>query len=587
MMRVRFASFIFVALLAGCALGSHGSIPDASRSAAAARRPATTGSPPIVYVSDYTAGTVDLFEGEPLGSFRSAQITGLSKPAGLAVDGSGRVYVTEAGKSDVLVYAQTTLKQTIPDPQRQPSSVSIGPDGSIYVGNSYDYTLAGHGGSITVYNVLDEFQYTLVDPSFVLGVQSVAVDAQKNLYVTYRVSNAASGEFKLAEFPAGSQIAQQIALSGTPAAVSVDASGDIVVADVTVSNTKIERYAPGATTPLASFTIPRTVYAFALNPANDRIYAADVYGETVRELTYPAGSPTSTFADNDEHRGIAVTPGQGPGAAATPAPHILYVADGPITEYDAGGTGQYGSYDQIGQFGLSAANNLNVAAITPDGRTLYVSQDGSSPPGVQVYDTQAQTQTDFIPTSASGGPLGLAIDAGAQRLYLSENATSGTAGGCDVKVYNPSTHALLGTISGLSAVGGVAVDTSAHRLYVVANGTVRVYDATTLAFITSFGSLTEDLFAGGDGGLALDQAAGKLYVGDADANPSKTDIYRTSDETLLATLPAGARGYALDLAQGKIFIPASSALDVYSTVTLEQLPRVTSGSLLTTAIAAH
>jgi hypothetical protein len=139
-------------------------------------------------------------------------------------------------------------------------------------------------GSISVYppNSIEP-NYTLADPSFTLGCLYVAVDAQSNVYVTYRVSTGSSNEFKLAEFPGGSQIAQQIAVPGTPVNVAVDSSGDVVVDDVTAAQSTIERYPPGSTTATSSFTIPRTQYAFALDAADDALYSVDLYANVVRE----------------------------------------------------------------------------------------------------------------------------------------------------------------------------------------------------------------------------------------------------------------------------------------------------------------
>jgi serine/threonine-protein kinase len=70
---------------------------------------------------------------------RTGQITGLSQPEGLAVDSAGNLYVAEAGRDDVRVYSGTTLVSTLFDQDREPYGVAVGPDGKVYVANTYDY----------------------------------------------------------------------------------------------------------------------------------------------------------------------------------------------------------------------------------------------------------------------------------------------------------------------------------------------------------------------------------------------------------------------------------------------------------------
>jgi streptogramin lyase len=98
----------------------------------------TNATSPTVYVSDWAAGTVDMYAAGPLAG-RTGQITGLSQPEGLAVDSAGNLYVAEAGRDDVRVYSGTTLVSTLFDQDREPYGVAVGPDGKVYVANTYDY----------------------------------------------------------------------------------------------------------------------------------------------------------------------------------------------------------------------------------------------------------------------------------------------------------------------------------------------------------------------------------------------------------------------------------------------------------------
>jgi DNA-binding beta-propeller fold protein YncE len=202
---------------------------------------------------------------------------------------------------------------------------------------------------------------------------------------------------------------------------------------------------------------------------------------------------------------------------------------------------------------------LISAATDTAGQRFYVGTTLGGSSAVQVIDVSSRTTVDSIAvTPGAQIPVALAVDAAAGRLYVSETS------GLDVKVFDLTTHALLGSITGLSNSEGIAVDPVAYKLYVATNNTIRVYDSITLALLTAFGSVPDNDWYNPNA-LALDRTNGRLYAGSQTLG--ETDVFDTATGTLLATLQFYSRAYAVDPAQGKLFAVANVQCVAYSTLT--------------------
>lgn len=98
-------------------------------------------SGPLLYVGVYDNGQgLAVIQIYSLNTHKQVgQITGLGFPTAMTVDGAGNLYIVEQAVSqpEILVFppGATSPSRTISEAGYEPSDVSIGPDGSIYVAN--------------------------------------------------------------------------------------------------------------------------------------------------------------------------------------------------------------------------------------------------------------------------------------------------------------------------------------------------------------------------------------------------------------------------------------------------------------------
>jgi sugar lactone lactonase YvrE len=334
-------------------------------------------------------------------------------PEGIAVDGSGTVYVADTGNR---VIRRIT-------PQGQVSTLAGSPGEGGFVDGAGGAARFGAVG-ISVY-----------------GPGGLAVDVQGNVYVADTYNHAIR---KVT--PAG-VVSTLAGTFSSPIAVAVDRSGNVYVSDPTV----IRKISPeGVVTTVADGTAPQTRFGAIRGMAfgaTGELYMADWNEQVIRKLA-PDGTLT-TLAGTPGVKGRA----DGAGAAAsfyapvglaTDAAGNLYVAEAGnrlIRKISLAGivTTIAGNPDstcaQDGTGSTARFSSPSAIAIAPSG-TLYVAEDGISviravsasgdvttfagavQQGCFVTDgTGAQARFGRISDMAvdSGGNL-LVVDAGARRV---------------------------------------------------------------------------------------------------------------------------------------------------------------------------
>ncbi|MEI6715502.1 MAG: MBG domain-containing protein [Verrucomicrobiota bacterium] len=517
------------------------------------------------------------------GVYGSADGTGsaarFANPRGVAVDGSGNVYVTDnstirkiTSGGVVSTFAGSAgVFGSVDGPGSaarfsDPTGVAVDGNGSVYVADSYNSTIrkvtsggvvstiagsAGVSGSADGTGSAARFNYPT----------GVAVDGSGNVYVadnsTIRiitrggvvrtvagsagVSGSADGTGSAASF-------------GYPLGVAVDGSGNVYVADSgnhtirkitsdgvvsTLAGSAGVSISDDGTGSAASFVYPRGVAV----DGSGNVYVAD--NSTIRKIT--SGGVVSTLAGSPDGNGRVNGTGSAarfanPTCVAVDGSWNVYVADtdnktirkitkGGVVSTLAGKAGLYGSADGTGSAarfaaprGVAVDGNGNV--YVTDYRTIRKITSGG------VVSTLAGSADESGSEDGIGSAArfvyltGVAVD-GNGNLYVADNSTIRkiTSGGA-VSTLAGRAGVYYETVDGTGgdarfrSLGGIAVDGS---------GNVYVTDGSTIRKITSGGAVSTLAGSAGESGstdgtgsaarffyptgVAVD-GSGNLYVAD-------------------------------------------------------------------------
>ena len=151
----------------------------------------------------------------------------------------------------------------------------------------------------------------------------------------------------------------------------------------------------------------------------------------------------------------------------------------------------------------------------------------------------ASTSYGVIATVPMGSGLGdgMGIDTANQSLYISK------PGAGVVSVVDLTTNSVKTTIP-VSSPGRIAVDSSAHRAYVVRGGgsnSLAVIDTTNNTVVSSIGGLVNPI------GVAVDPSTHKVYVANYNSEVVSVIDTTTNPATLTNTGYAGSRPWAVDV----------------------------------------
>jgi sugar lactone lactonase YvrE len=471
------------------------------------------------------------------GSFGSADGTGSAaqfyNPWGVTVDGSGNVYVADYNNHAIRKITPAGVVTTLAGGSygsadgtgsaaqfEHPRGVAVDGSGNVYVAD-------------TGYSAIRKITPAGVVTTFAAasGPSAVAVDASGNLYVADRdwiskITPAGVVTTFAGNLPGSADGTGSAAQFNSPSGVTVDGSGNVFVADS--GNHTIRKITPaGVVTTLAGMAGPSDRVASSgsadgtggaarfYNPqgvavdGSGNVYVADMFNSTIRKIT-PAGVVT-TLAGTAGSTGSA----DGTGSAARFRYPKGVAVDGSgnvyVTDYDnhtirkitsagvvttlAGTAGLQGSADGTG----STARFYDPSGVAIDGSgNVYVADWGNhtirkiTPAGVVTTfagTAGSQGSTDSTGSAARFSyPDGVAVD-GSGNVYVAGNNTIRKITPAAVVTTLAGTAGAYGNADG---VGSAARFDYSYGVGVDASGNVYVADTVndTIRKVTPAGVVT-------------------------------------------------------------------------------------------------
>lgn len=276
---------------------------------------------PLIFDSDPSGGAVGIFPQAGTNQKMIGQITGLTKPQGLATDTNGNLYVANSGSANVRVYAPPYSKAatlTLDDRGHSPYGVAVSPLGVVAVTDLH--------GSVSFYaKNATKACATVSDRNFPT-IYYDAFDHNGNLYIDGAQSVVGSTQYTVVGEITGGCQAKKIALLLKPqisyaipgGGVQIDKEHRIAIQHT--DDATIETYNPPQNgtlgNPVSILDLKAgAAYDFAFLASGTELYNADCYyRQCSGALTLYDGYPETEPAEN------VIYTGHGPsgGLAATP-----------------------------------------------------------------------------------------------------------------------------------------------------------------------------------------------------------------------------------------------------------------------------
>jgi streptogramin lyase len=512
-----------------------------------------------VYVGDFTnetirkitpGGVVTTLAGTA-GVAGTVDATGtaaqFSSPAGVAVDGSGNVYVVDQTDDTVRKVTPAGVVTTVAGTASTPGTIDGTGTGARF---SSPYGIASSQNGTLYVADTDNDTIRMITPA---GVVTTIAGTAKS-------EGSADGTGSAARFK-------------VPVAVAVDGNGNVYVSDY--ENVTIRMINPaGAVTTLAG-KVGITGYVDGTGTAaefndpwgvsvdgNDNVYVGDLGNNTIRKITSAgivstlAGSPrtgnangTGTAAHFSYPSGIAVDSGGNMYVADQVNDEIRKITPSGVVTTLAGSPGNAGSADGTG---AAAQFNYPFGVAVDGGGNVYVADASNdeirkiTPSGVVTTlagSAGVVGNADGTGSSALfNGPLGVVVD-GNGNVFVSDTSndtirkitpagvvttvagTEGTAGSSDG----------TGTAAQFDLPAGIALDTSGN-LY-VANAADTIRKITPSGVVSTLAGIAEQVGSVDGTGTA---ARFNLPVGIAVDSSGNVYVADTGNDLIRKVTPAGA-----------------------------------------------
>ncbi|GAB3960732.1 hypothetical protein GCM10028805_58610 [Spirosoma harenae] len=538
--------------------------------------------------SKLIAQTISTVAGSSLkGDGRLATGANLNNPAGTAIDGAGNLYIADQSNHKIRKVSTSGIITTVAGigvygfsgdgfaatsaNLASPQGIALDGSGNLYIADSENHRVRKVSASGIISTVAGDGNASFSGDGGAATAASlkkptgVAVDGSGNLYIAdsenHRIRKVAGGIITTIVGSGTASFSGDGGLSTTatlnkPVSVTVDGSGNLYIADlenhrirkVVISTGIITTVAgngtadfsgDGGVATAASLHNPRGVTVDGVG----NLYIADQSNHRIRMVS---GGIISTVAGNG-------TPNfTGDGGAATAA--TLYSPAGLIL--DAGGNLYIADQSNYRIRKVSAGT---ISTIAGNGTESYGGDGGAA-------------------TSASiFSPFGVVVDGG-NNLYIADQRNHRirkVSAGIITTVAGNGTYGFFGddgpaTSANLANPAGLALD-GAGNLYLADQSNHRIRKVSTSGTITTVAGDGNATF-GGDGGLATTASlnlpasvavdgAGNLYIADAMNNRIRKVSTSGIITTVVGTGSAGFSGDGGVATAADIFYPSSIAID--------------------------
>jgi sugar lactone lactonase YvrE len=498
----------------------------------------------------------------------SATLGGLSQPNGVAVDGSGNVYIADTLNNRVLKetlgsagYSQSVVASATLGGLGLPHGVAVNETGNdVYISDGLNNRVLKETLGLS-----GLYAQSVVTSSILNTPFGLAVDGSGNVYIA---DNGNSRVLK--ETPSGSIYTETVVPATelvTPGGVAVDGSGNLYITDTGNSRSLKETLFQGTYTQsiLLSSGVEHP-YAVAVDGSGN-LYIADTYNARVLQLQ----TPTVNFG--------SVNVG-----STSPAIPLLFTFDTGGTlggrlvltqglaglDFAEAGTG---SCSEGTAYAAGDTCTIDVIFRPRFAGTRYgaaVLQSGAGNPIATgyLYGTGLGPQTIFLPgtrallDSGLANPYGLAADAGGNIFFADSGPDSlYNLGNVYEEKLSGGFYSRILIASGLMKPTGVAVDGSGI-VYVAAGSALYLYKQTL--FDGSYSQTVIETDLTDLTGIAVDRS-GNLYLissalGDVHKETLQADGSYT--ETAVGSGISDPTGVAVD-GSGNIYITDARQGEVY------------------------
>jgi sugar lactone lactonase YvrE len=500
-----------------------------------------------VYVANTVSGTV-LKETPSSGSYtQSTLVTGLNNPDGLAVDGSGNIYIAENGSSLVLKetamfgggYAQSVIGTGLSSPK----SVAVDGSGNVYIADT-------NVGALKVQTAGVNFGTAAI----VTGTPATpTTPTMLTLPFTFATAGTIATPVVVTEGATknaqGASLDFADAKTGTCNTTPSQSVGSTCTVNVTFTPTAAgARY--GAVTLLnSSGNVIATAFVFGTGQGPQINFLPGTQSTIGSGLSAPVGTAVDGsgniyIADSNNKRVLKETLSGGvytqstiisglgnPFGVAVDGSGNVYVSD--IGNDDVLlETPSNGTYTQSTITSGFSINSPNAVAVDGSGN-VYIANTNNSNVLKETLSNGIYTQS----TIASGlsNPNGVAVDANGNVYVVLTNGGSGSTGG--VLILTPSsggnyTQSTLSAATGLSFPQGITVD---------GNGNVYIADsnnARVLKEMLSGGTYTQSVLPATGlnqpKGLAVD-GSGNVYISNNGSSVVLKEDYADAPALTFAT----------------------------------------------------